>query len=100
MTHTQPSAHRGFAALRQLARPRHGAERGELCGRAVAPDHFHLMEPTTRRLACACGACAVLFSGADSTRYRRVPRDVQYLPDLRLSDAQWEDLHLPINLAF
>ena len=29
-----------------------------------------------------------------------MPRRVQFLPDFRLTDEAWEDLHLPINLAF
>jgi hypothetical protein len=29
-----------------------------------------------------------------------VPRRVQFLPDFRLPDVQWEGLSLPINLAF
>jgi Family of unknown function (DUF5947) len=48
----------------------------------------------------ACDACAVLLSGQQGTRYRRVPRRVQALPDFRLSDAQWASLQVPINLAF
>ncbi len=53
-----------------------------------------------RQLLCSCEPCAILFSGQQGGRYRRVPRDIESLPDFRLSDAQWEDLHLPINLAF
>ncbi len=29
-----------------------------------------------------------------------MPRRVDFLSDFRLTDAQWEELHLPINLAF
>ena len=29
-----------------------------------------------------------------------MPRDVQALPGFCLSDARWESLHIPINLAF
>ena len=49
---------------------------------------------------CSCEPCAILFSGRKGGRYRRVPRDIESLPDFRLSDEQWDDLHLPINLAF
>ena len=35
-----------------------------------------------------------------AARYCRVPRDVRYLSDFRLTDLEWENLHLPINLAF
>jgi hypothetical protein len=58
------------------------------------------MEPDVRRLLCACGACAVLFSGRSDARYKRVPRQTRLLDDFHLTDAQWDGLRLPINLAF
>jgi hypothetical protein len=89
-----------FAALRRFVRPRSRQERCDLCGAELAPEHQHLVEPANRRLACCCDACAVLFSGEASGRYRRVPREVRYLPAFPMTDAQWEDLHIPINLAY
>jgi hypothetical protein len=91
-----------LSALQQFVRKPSGppAERCELCGLALAADHAHLMEPATRQLVCSCEPCAVLFSGRQVGRYRRVPRDIWALPDFRLTDFQWEDLHLPINLVF
>jgi hypothetical protein len=88
--------------LRQFVRKPSGppAERCELCGLALATEHAHLLEPDTRQLVCSCDPCAVLFSGRQGGRYRRVPRDIWALPEFRLTDIQWEDLHLPINLAF
>jgi hypothetical protein len=49
---------------------------------------------------CACDACALLFSSPGDARYRRVPRDIRFLDDIRLSDEAWESLQLPINLVF
>jgi hypothetical protein len=89
-----------FAALRQYVRPRQEAERCALCAAGIAAEHQHLIEPVERRLVCCCDACAILFSGNPGARYRRVPRRVELLTDFRLSDAQWDDFHLPINLAF
>jgi uncharacterized protein DUF5947 len=63
-------------------------------------DHQHLIEPEQRRLVCVCGACAVLFGGHGETSYRRAPRRILYLKDFRLTDAQWEGLLIPIQLAF
>lgn len=71
-----------------------------MCSIELGPDHPHLVEPATRRLVCACQACAILFSGVAETRYRRVTERVQYLPNFQLSDAQWEGLMIPINMAF
>jgi hypothetical protein len=76
------------------------AERCDMCARELAEEHEHLLEPAERRLTCACGACAVLFSGQANERYRRVPRRVRVLADFRMTDGQWDALRLPINLAF
>jgi hypothetical protein len=91
-----------LSTLRQFVGKPSGtpAERCELCGLALAPEHAHLLEPSTRQFVCSCEPCAVLFSGRQVGRYRRVPRDIRALPEFRLSDIQWEDLRLPINLVF
>jgi hypothetical protein len=88
-----------FQSLRRLVRPRVVEERCELCAAGLAPTHDHLVELANRRLVCACPACAILFSG-QTTKYRRVPRRAELLPEFRLSDLTWEGLQLPINLAF
>jgi hypothetical protein len=89
-----------LASLRRFVRPRAPQERCDLCGTGLAADHPHLVELASRRLACACDACAVLFTSQAAGRYRRVPRRAQFLPDFRLSDVAWQALELPINLAF
>lgn len=90
-----------FDVLKRFVRARSvTAERCDLCSIELGPDHPHLVEPATRRLVCACQACAILFSGVAETRYRRVTERVQYLPNFQLSDAQWEGLMIPINMAF
>jgi hypothetical protein len=89
-----------LASLRRFVRPRAPRERCELCDADLADEHPHLVEVASRRLACACDACAILFAGQVGTRYRRVPRRVRFLPDFRLADQSWEGLHLPIDLAF
>jgi hypothetical protein len=86
--------------FRQLARRRADVERCELCGRDIPAIHQHLIEPATRRLACACDACAILFGSGASAKYKRVPRDARALPDFNLSDAQWDSFRIPIDLAF
>jgi hypothetical protein len=100
MSPARPSEQSPFAALRGLVRTRPPAERCDLCGAALAAEHPHLIEPASRRLLCSCSACAILLSGRPGAAYRRVPRHVQLLSDFRLTDAQWEGLHVPINLAF
>lgn len=95
-----PQAQNPIATLRGFARKRPDVERCELCGKDLGPQHQHLIEPANRRLVCSCDACAILFSGQQGGRYRRVPRRIQLLPDFNMTDAQWDGLHLPINLAF
>jgi hypothetical protein len=89
-----------LASLRRFLRPQPVRERCELCSAQLAEEHDHLVELATRRLRCTCEACAILFSNPEAPKFRRVPRCIQYLADFRLSDAQWEGLQLPINLAF
>ncbi len=95
-----PDPYPALAALRRFARPRAAAECCELCSAPLGPEHDHLVEPSSRRLACACEPCAILFGNQAAARYRRVPRRVVFLPDFRLTDVAWEGLQLPINLAF
>lgn len=88
-----------FANLRRFMRQRAPVERCELCSAGLAADHQHLIEPATRKLICSCDACSILFSNEDG-KYRRVPKDIRSLPDFHLSEAQWESLLIPINMAF
>lgn len=89
-----------FAMLRQLARKRPAAERCEMCALELAPEHDHLVEPVGRKLICACTACAILFEGQSGAKYKRVPREVIFLENFQLTDAQWEGLAIPIEMAF
>jgi Family of unknown function (DUF5947) len=89
-----------FAALRQFVRKRRAAECCEMCSSELPAEHQHLIDPAARKLICACDACAILFSGQASTKYRRVPRRIRFLPDFRMTEAQWESLMIPIEMAF
>ncbi len=88
-----------FTALRRFIRKRAPVEFCELCSAELTDDHQHLLEPSSRKLVCSCDACAILFSGQEG-KYRRVPRRIRFLPDFHLTDAQWESLLIPINMAF
>jgi len=99
MSDTQTGYENAFGVLRQFVRRRRNQERCELCSAEVAAEHPHLIEPRTRKLLCTCDACAILFS-ASGTKYKRVPRRVLALEKFHLSDAQWESLRIPINMAF
>jgi hypothetical protein len=89
-----------LAALRRFAKPPPVRQRCELCCAELTAEHPHLVELASRRLVCACQACAILFDTEGAGKYRRVPSSVQFLGDFRLADAEWQSLGLPINLAF
>src|ERR1700676_3836966 len=89
----------GFETLRQLARRERPLERCEMCSLGLRPDHPHLIELAQRKLLCTCEPCAILFSG-QGVKFKRVPRRVRALPGFTLSDAEWNGLMVPINMAF
>ena len=89
-----------FTALRQFVRKRPAVECCEMCSSELPATHQHLIDPAARKLVCACDACAILFSGQASAKYRRVPRRIRFLPDFRMTEAQWDSLMIPIELAF
>ncbi|HEY2495767.1 MAG TPA: DUF5947 family protein [Candidatus Angelobacter sp.] len=91
---------RALLALKQLGRKRKFVEFCELCSRELGPVHPHLIEPVARRIACACTACALLFEDNTTGQYRRIPRDAIRLDGFNIEDVQWENLSIPIGLAF
>lgn len=72
----------------------------DLCTGPITPDHRHLVEPAAHRLLCACRACAGRFAEPSEGRYRLVPRSCERLENFRMSDADWDALGIPIELAF
>jgi hypothetical protein len=91
-----------FATLRRFAVAKNQPvlERCELCSIGLAPEHRHLLEVSTHKIICSCDPCALRFEGVLDGRFKLIPRDPRSLPDFQLSDAQWNDLALPIDLAF
>jgi uncharacterized protein DUF5947 len=75
------------------------SENCDFCHASLSAVHQHVLELSTRKLACACEACAVLFSG-EYQKYRRVPRRILFLPDFQITDAQWDSLMVPIGIVF
>jgi hypothetical protein len=95
----RPAAN-AYGILRQFGRKARPAKHCELCSAALGHEHPHLIEISARRLLCACDACALLFDGSANRKYKRVSRRVQLLDAFRLTDAQWDGLLIPINMAF
>ena len=91
------------ATLRRLMNPATDARAGtlcDLCGGQLAPAHAHVVDTHSRRLLCACQACAATDQRAADARYRRVPARYLHLPSISISDAHWEALAIPVGLAF
>jgi Family of unknown function (DUF5947) len=74
----------------------------ELCATPVPAQHPHLVQVAERRMLCACGPCGFLFDnpGAGGGGYRRVPDRYLSDPEFRLTDAQWDELQIPVSMAF
>jgi hypothetical protein len=79
--------------------PRRGV-RCHFCGGALPPAHWHCLESAQRRVMCACDICALRFQDGVNERFKRIPRNTRVLAGFRMTDAQWEELALPIDLAF
>jgi hypothetical protein len=71
-----------------------------MCSRKLANEHAHLLETVSQKLICVCEACAILFSGNQHLKFKRVPRDVHFFSHFRMTDAQWDSLMIPIEMAF
>jgi hypothetical protein len=93
---------RPFATLRRFTQraSMSPTERCELCSVSLLDGHRHLLEIAERRVVCACDGCALRFQDVVGGRFQLIPRDGRALPNFRLTDARWESLALPINMAF
>jgi hypothetical protein len=100
------------SGLRRFARPASGntapgaaageaapEERCELCGEHLDAGHSHLVDLQQRSIACACRACALLFSRPGG-RYWTVPDRVRHDPAAPLTAAEWAELDIPVSVAF
>ena len=88
--------------MREREQARVSLEHCELCSEMIAANHYHLLDLSSRTVLCACQACSVLFNGqgAGSGKYRLVPRRYLALPDFRMSDEQWDELMIPVNMVY
>jgi hypothetical protein len=66
----------------------------------LAPEHRHLLEVEVRKVVCVCGPCALRFENVSGGRFRLIPRDASRLDGLKLEESLWEELAVPIRLAF
>jgi hypothetical protein len=99
---TAATSRLGALARRSAGEREATLERCELCAAPIAPEHRHLLDLDSRELLCACRACTVLFDrdAAGGRHYRLVPERRLRVGDLALDDLAWEQLRLPVELAF
>jgi hypothetical protein len=77
-------------------------EKCEMCATPVPAEHGHVADLEQATLVCACRACYLLFTQqqAGRGRYRAVPDRYLADPSSPLSTAEWDDLEIPVGLAF
>jgi hypothetical protein len=86
---------------RPRAIPRAG-EVCELCAVPISDEHGHMVDLEARNLMCACRGCYLLFvsEGAGGAHFRSVPDRYLSFPDFELSPEQWDNLQIPVSVAF
>jgi uncharacterized protein DUF5947 len=76
-------------------------ERCEMCAEDIGADHPHVVDVVGRGLMCTCRPCYLLFTDRDAQlRYRAVPDRYLSFPGFVLADRQWDELEIPVGLAF
>lgn len=73
-----------------------------MCSEPLSAEHRHLLDLSRHMVMCACAACALLFAprGAAEGKYRLIPRRWLALQDFQMTDEQWDELMLPVNMAY
>jgi hypothetical protein len=74
----------------------------QMCAESIEPEHRHVVDLESRALMCTCRGCYLLFlrPGAARGRYRAVPDRYVYTPTFVISAADWEELQIPVRMAF
>jgi hypothetical protein len=91
---------RRFTREREPARP--PAEHCEMCSEPIPAEHRHLLELSAHTVLCACKACSLLFSdkGSGAGKYRLIPRRYLALTNFQMTDEQWDELMIPVNMVY
>ncbi|MGZ8725469.1 MAG: DUF5947 family protein [Aeromicrobium sp.] len=93
-----------LSTLRRISttRPaRNNSERCEMCAVPIADEHQHVVDLESRALMCTCRGCYLLFTATEADiRFRAVPDRYVSFPDFSLGAGMWDELEIPVNLAF
>ena len=92
----------GLKRFLETRAPAPAGERCELCNERIAEEHPHVVNIESRALLCSCRPCYLLFTvpGAARGKYASVPDRHLYDPEFTLSHAEWEELQIPVRMAF
>lgn len=72
-----------------------------MCAEPIADAHQHVVNLESRALMCTCRGCYLLFTAQDAAlRYRAVPDRFLAFPEFSLGPGQWDQLEIPVGLAF
>lgn len=76
-------------------------ERCEMCREVISDEHSHVVDVRNRSMMCTCRPCYLLFCREDADlAYKSVPDRYLTFPDFALSAGQWDDLSIPVGVAF
>ncbi|CAN5206709.1 DUF5947 family protein [soil metagenome] len=93
-----------LASLRRITATRPEpvvGERCEMCAAPILDEHQHVVNLESRVLMCTCRGCYLLFTADHAElRYRAVPDRYLSFPDFSFGAAEWDDLQIPVGLAF
>jgi Family of unknown function (DUF5947) len=93
-----------LAGLRRVARTRPAVapgERCEMCAVPITATHSHVVDLKSRALMCSCRSCYLLFTDQDAhLHYRAIPERYLSFPELTLDGRAWDELQIPVGLAF
>ena len=92
----------GLKRFLETRQPAPAGERCEMCNEAIPEEHPHVVNMESRALMCTCRPCYLLFTqrGAAGGKFASVPDRYLHDPDFALTNAQWEDLQIPVKMAF
>jgi uncharacterized protein DUF5947 len=104
VTALRPTSGSALAGLRRIISERPApvvGERCEMCAEPITDGHPHVVDLESRALMCTCRGCYLLFTAEDAQlRYRAVPDRYLSFPDITLDARQYDELEIPVGLAF
>jgi len=93
-----------LASLRRITNTRREpmvGERCEMCAASIGDEHQHVVNLESRVLMCTCRGCYLLFTAEHAElRYRAVPDRYLSFPNFAFGATEWDELQIPVGLAF